>query len=443
MVPALQRLLAAADVRFVRLLWCDNANLVRAKMVPVGDRARLEAGVPVTAAAQSLPVMYDAVVADSGLTPVGEAVLSPDWDTVAVLPFAPGQAQVVCDLTVDGDPWEHCPRAFLREQVAHLGDLGLRALAGFETELVLLRRTDDGGLAPADRTTYAQTGPLNQQAGLVDDLAAALEAQGTPIALVHEESGPGQLELSLHPDDPLATADHQVGVREAARGVGPLHGVVASFLPVLADDVAGSGCHLNLSLWRGDDDVTGDAGHETSLSEESRAFVAGLLHHLPGLCALTLATPNSYRRIRPHYWAGAFTAWGRGNREAAVRVTTDARGAAVRLELKFVDATANPYLAVGAALAAGADGIRRGLSLPTEVTVDPGTLDDDERRRLGAARLPVDLGAALEGLRADEVLLDALGTARSRAYLAVKDAEWEGLREMSLADEAALLAERY
>ncbi len=442
MVPTIQRLLAAADVRFVRFLWCDNANLVRAKMVPVGDRARLEAGVPVTAAAQSLPVMYDAVVPDSGLTPVGEAVLSPDWDTVAVLPFAPGQAQVVCDLTVDGHPWEHCPRAFVREQVGHLGGLGLHALAGFETELVLLRRTDHG-LVAADRTTYAQTGPLNQNAGLIADLAAALEAQGTPIALVHEESGPGQLELSLHPDEPLATADHQLGVRESARGVARRHGLVASFLPVLADDVAGSGCHLNLSLWRDDDDVTGDPGRETSLSQEAEAFVAGLLHHLPGLCALTLATPNSYRRIRPHYWAGAYTAWGRGNREAAVRVTTDARGAAVRLELKFVDATANPHLALGAALAAGADGVRRGLTLPPEVTVDPGTLDDDARARVGAARLPVDLSASLQALRADDVLLGALGSARARAYLAVKDAEWEGLREMSLADEAALLAERY
>jgi glutamine synthetase len=438
----LQRLLAAADVRFVRLLWCDNANLVRAKVVPVAEGGLIAAGVPVTAAAQSLPVMYDAVVPDSGLTPVGEAVLTPDWDTLAVLPFAPGQAHVLCDLTVDGRPWEHCPRAFLRDRVDDLAGLGLRALAGFETELVLMRRTDDG-LVPADRTTYAQTAPLNDRAGLVDDLAAALAAQGTPLALVHGESGPGQLELSVHPDDPLATADHQVGIRESVRGTAPRHGLLGSFLPVLGEDVAGSGCHLNLSLWRDDRDVTGDAARASSMSVEAEAFVAGLLHHLPGLCALTLATPNSYRRIRPHYWAGAYTAWGRGNREAAVRVSTDADGAAVRLELKFVDATANPYLALGAALAAGADGIREGLVLPPEVTVDPGTLDDDERDRVGAARLPTDLGVALTGLRDDEVLLAALGAARARAYLAVKDAEWEGLRELSLADEVALLAERY
>jgi glutamine synthetase len=167
-----------------------------------------------------------------------------------------------------------------------------------------------------------------------------------------------------------------------------------------------------------------------------------VLAHLPALAAITVPSRNSYRRLEPHFWAGAFRAWGYENREAAVRATRGPAGAA-RLELKTSDASANPYLALGALLAAGLDGIRRGLEPPPEVTTDPGHLPEEERRRLGADRLPQSLGEALDALARDEVLLASLGRERARAYLAVKLMEWEALRGLSLADEVELLAERY
>jgi glutamine synthetase len=441
-ITTLQRLLRAADVRFVRLLWCDNAGVVRAKAAHVDDTASLSGGIPVALAQMAVPVTADVVVDGAGLTPVGEAVLCPDWSTLAVLTHAPGHAHVACDLTVGGRPWDHCPRALVRQQVAALAGLGLEVRASFENEFVLLRRGPTG-LVAVDDAPYATTGRLNAHASLLADLADAVAAHGMAVEHLHAESGPGQVELTVDPADPLTAADRQVAYRECVRGVAPRHGLVGSFLPVLTEGAAGSGCHLNLSLWRGGEDVTGSRTRETALSPEAEAFVAGVLHHLPGLCALTLASTNSYRRVRPHHWAGAFTAWGRGNREAAVRVTTAPDGAAARLELKASDATANPHLALGAVLAAGADGVRRGLAPPPEVVVDPGTLGDVARREAGVEPLPADLGAALERLRQDEVLLEALGSERARAYLAVKDAEWDALNGLSLAEEAALLAERY
>jgi glutamine synthetase len=441
-IATVQRLLRAADVRVVRYLWCDNANRVRTKATHVDDTPSLRDGIALTLASQAVPVMYDAVVPGSGLTPVGEAVLRPDWETLAVLPFAPGQAHVMCDLVLDGEPWEHCPRAFLRAQVAALAEQGLRAETAFESEFVLMRRGAEG-LEPVDRTTYALTGPLTTHAQLVDDVVRALSAHDIRLEHVHAESGPGQLEISIPRADPVTAADHQVAVRECVRGVAVRHGVVASFLPVLTEGAAGSGCHLNLSLWRDAAPATGDAGRDTSLSPEAEAFVAGVLHHLPAVAALTLATPNSYRRIRPHFWAGAYTAWGRGNREAAVRVTPGPGGAASRLEVKSVDASANPYLATGTVIAAGVDGLRRGLTLPPEVTIDPGNLDDDARRAGSVEPLPSDLAGALDALRADDVLLAALGEARATAYLAVKETESDALAGLPLADEVALLAERY
>ncbi len=441
MGPLLQRL-DEAGVRWLRILWCDHANVIRGK---AAHRRLLDDGLPegvgISAAQQALPVMFDAVAPDSGLTPVGEARLVPDWRTLRLLPWAPTHAQVIGDMRVDGAPWDHCPREYLRRQVGELAAAGFTARAAFENEFFLLRRTD-AGYAPADTTVYAATGSMNAHRAFTDELTSALESLGLEPEFYHPESAPGQQEISIRHAEPLDAADRQVLYREAVRGVAPRHGYVASFLPKVHDGAAGSGCHLNVSLWRDGRSAIGDPAHATGLAAAGRGFLAGVLDHLPGLAALTVPSRNSYRRLEPHCWAGAFRAWGYENREAAVRVARGPAGAA-RLELKTSDATANPYLALGALLAAGLDGLRRGLEPPPEVTIDPGHLADDERRRLGIDRLPQSLGEALDALARDEALLGSLGKERARAYLAVKLMEWEALRGLSLAEEVELLAERY
>jgi glutamine synthetase len=439
--PILERLDKAA-VRWVRIVWCDHAGLIRAK---AAHRALLNDGLPggvgITVAQQALPVMFDAVAPDSGLGPVGEARLIPDWSTLALLPWAPGHAQVMGDMVVDGVAWEHCPREYLREQTRRLADAGFTARAAFENEFFLLRRTGSG-LVPADDTVYAATGSMNLHHAFIAELTAALEALGLEPEFYYPESAPGQQEISIRHAEPLAAADRQITYREAVRGVAARHGYVASFLPKVHESVAGSGCHLNFSVWRASESAMGDARHPTGLSGVARGFVAGVLDHLPGLAAITVPSRNSYRRLQPHFWAGAFVVWGYDNREAAIRVTRGPAGA-TRFELKTCDATSNPYLALGAVIAAGLDGVRRGLELPPDVAVDPGHYSEDERRRRGIEPLPRSLGEALEALAADKTLCDSLGPARARAYLAVKRMEWEALRDLSLADEVAMLAERY
>lgn len=441
MIEQRKRELKNAGVRFVRILWCDHANIIRAKATHIDYDKGLAEGVAIAAAQQGLPVMYDAIVHESGLGPVGEAQLVPAWETLTVLPYCPSHAQVIGDMMVGGQPWEHCPRNFLKVQLAQLASYGLTLKAAFENEFFLLRRHGEE-LIPADSTIYAMTQAMNQHAALIDEFADSLIAQGISVDYCYPESGPGQLEVSIGYGEALRAADHQVIFRETARGVALRHGLVASFLPKIIESAAGSGCHLNLSLWRDGHNITG-ARQPTGLSAEAQAFIAGILSHLPALCALTLASTNSYRRIRPHFWAGAFRSWGYANREASVRVTPDAHGQARRFEVKTVDATANPYLALGAVVAAGIDGIARGLSLPPEVRIDPGLLSDEERLQFGADLLPGHLGAALEALEHDSVLLAALGEARAKAYLAVKRAEWEAMKSYSLEQEVKLLAERY
>jgi glutamine synthetase len=151
-----------------------------------------------------------------------------------------------------------------------------------------------------------------------------------------------------------------------------------------------------------------------------------VLHHLPALVALTCGSVNSYRRLQPQHWSSAFICYGDDNREAAVRIPSRMWGhdeSSANLELKCSDSTGNPYLALGALIHAGLDGVRRELDPGEPVNVDPATLTDAERRRLGVARLPTSLAEALDALERDDVLMEALGPVRRTAYLAVKRSE--------------------
>jgi glutamine synthetase len=222
------------------------------------------------------------------------------------------------------------------------------------------------------------------------------------------------------------------------------HGLAASFLPKIFEDRSGSGCHLNFSLWRDGKNICGDSKQPNGISREAEGFVAGILEHLPALAAITVPSPNSYRRIQPHFWMGAFRVWGYENREAAVRVCKDPGETEVeRFEFKTSDASANPYLALGALIAAGLDGLQRRLELPEEVTVDPGYFPESERLARGIDLLPQNLGESLEALQNDQVLLEALGDDLTRSFTAVRKAEWEALKDMSLEEEVNLLIERY
>jgi glutamine synthetase len=436
--------LEAAGVRFVRVVWCDNASMIRAKAVHIGRLAAIqEHGIGLTAGNQGVPVMADTVLPESGLGPVGEVRLMPDWDTLALLPYAERQARVLADMVQNGQPWPFCPRAFLKRMIADLARDGIQAQAAFENEFYLLR-LGAGGIEPVDDTTFASTRSMDLNRAVIDDIAAALLAQDIPVEQYYPEAGPGQQEISISHTHALAAADRQIAFRETVRAVAQRHQLRASFLPKIFADQPGSGCHLHLSLWRDGRNLFAEPRGGGGLSPLGLAFVAGLLEHLPALMALTTPSPNSYRRLRPHTWAGAFRCWGPDNREAAVRVPTDpAGGGSSQIELKTVDATANPYLALGAVLAAGLDGIRRNLRPPAPVTADPGLLPPEQMLAQQIELLPQNLAASLQWLERDGVLLAALGRDLARAFLAVRRAEWEAMKGMDLADEVKLLLERY
>lgn len=430
--------------RFVRILWCDNANVIRGKAVHRKSLSEyLQFGVGISTAQQAIPVMYDAPIPGSGLGPVGEVRLIPDWNTLTPLPYAPGHARVLGNFFKDGQPWNLCPRHFLKTMVASAEREGLEVIAVFENEFYLLRPTEEGFKA-ADQTVFASTLSMDLHQLVIDEIAEALIEQGMLVEQYYPESGPGQQEISILYTHALAAADQQIAFRETVRAIAIEHNLIASFLPKIFPDKPGNGCHLHLSLWQEGENLLPSLENNGELSEVARRFMAGILDHLPGLMALTTPSPNSYHRIRPHCWSGAFRCWGIDNREAALRVPTNPDlSSPNHFELKTVDAAANPYLALGAVIAAGLDGVRQGLELAEPVGVDPGQMSDSERSNGNIERLPRNLGQSIEQLSKDKVLLDALGPELAQAYLAVRKAEWEAMKDLELEEEVKLLLERY
>jgi glutamine synthetase len=417
-----------AGLRLVRFLWCGNDGTIRAKSsARVGLEHRLEAGIGLTVAMQAMNAL-DLLQPVAGMGPVGEVRLVPDLDTFRVLPYAPHLGAVLTDhVQLDGWPAPVCQRSFLKRMEARLAELGLALRASFENEFSLATRVD-GTYVPIDSALCFSTIAATAAQDYVDDLVAALEAQSIPLEQYYAELGHGQQEISTGHALATTAADEQILVRETIRGVASRHGLVASLAPKPWPDGAGNGGHVHFSLWEGERNRFHDGSRHDGLSAEARSFIAGVLAHLPGLCGLTAPSFNSYHRIIPHYWAGAFVCWGYDNREAPVRVASVFRGAeeaSTNAELKACDATCNPYLALGGLIAAGLDGLEHGLEPPDPVDVDPATLDEGERVRRGIVPLPATQGEALDALAADGVLLAALGAELADAYLVVRRSEWK------------------
>jgi glutamine synthetase len=424
------RVAGEAGLRLVRFLWCGNDGTVRGKASGVaGLEQRLQSGIGVTVAMQAMNGL-DQLQEVENMGPVGEYRLVPDLSTFTVLPYAQRTGAVLVDhRTLDGEPAPVCQRSFLARAVARLAERGARLEVAFENEFTLARLVD-GVAQPVDSSLCFSTIGMTASQAYVDDLVAALTEQELVLEQYYAELGHGQQEISTGHAPALTAADRQLFVRETIRGVAANHGLVASLAPKPWPDAAGNGCHIHFSLW---DESGGrnrfyDGAAADGLSAEARAFIAGVLEHLPGLCGLTAPSFNSYHRIVPQSWAGAFRCWGYDNREAPVRVASPFHGqeeASTNVELKAADATCNPYLAVGGLIVAGLDGLERLLEPPEPVDVDPATIDELDRRRRGISPLPSTQAEALGALESDDVLTDALGELLLRSYVAVRRSEWD------------------
>ncbi|HZQ37811.1 MAG TPA: glutamine synthetase family protein [Dehalococcoidia bacterium] len=436
----------ASGAQLVRFLYCDNGNLIRGKAAHLSALAdAVETGIGLTVAMAGF-TLAEQLAAGTGQGPVGEIRLVPDPRTFRPLPYNRRQARVLCDMvTLEGALWEAYPRTFLRRMIAKAAAAGIEAQAAFEYEFYLARRTPDG-FEPWDDSVCFGSAGMDSASAIVDELLESLVEQGIEPRQYYPELGPGQQELSVAHGPILGTADTSIAVRETVRAVAAEHGAVASFAPKPFPDQAGSGMHVHLSLWREGRNLLYAPEGPLGISPLGLQFIAGVLEHAPGLLALTCPSVNSYSRLAPGMWSSAYSCYGFDNREATVRVPSRFRGieeASTNLEIKAVDGSANPYLALGGLLAAGLDGIERGLEPGEPVDVNPAELSEAERDRRKIRRYPQTLGQAIAALKDDQILLDALGPTLARELLAVRTSEWETFRERPAIEVARAHFHRY
>lgn len=441
-VHAVLKMARDAGVQMVRFMYCGNDGVIRGKATHVDYlEHRLEAGLGLTVAMQSF-TMLDQLAEGASFGPVGEVRLIPDRETFRIVPYARSSARLLCDLyTLEHEPWEVCPRSFLKRMIARAAGQGYLLKAAFENEFYLARQTEQG-CVPFDTSPCFSSIGMDSADAVISDIIAALNKQHVHVEQYYPELGPGQQEIPVRYGDALGAADNQLIFRDTVRGVAAAHGLVASLAPKPFAKQAGNSSHLHFSIWdgQGHRNLFFDAQGQHGLSDLGRHFLAGVLHHLPGLLALTAASVNSYRRLQPRFWSSAYISYGPDNREASIRIASRYRQRemeSTNLELKPVDSSSNPYLALGGVLACGLDGVACRLPLGEPARQDPDALPPEERRRLGISRYPLNLAEALAALETDALLRDALGAALHREYLIVKRAEWKALSEMDETSEIA------
>jgi glutamine synthetase len=362
-----------------------------------------------------------------GQVPSSPDILAmPDLSSYTPAPWQPGLAILQCDPYCEGEPWPFAPRVILRRQIERLRDNGLTLKVGAEAEYFLVRRSAEGGIEVADPLDRSAMPCYDARAltRMYDHLTAVSrhinELGWANYANDHEDAN-GQFEQNFHYADPLTTADRVIVFRYMVHALAAEAGMLATFMPKPFSNLTGNGLHLHLSLWGEDgSEVFAEQSDPRGLgvSELGYSFIGGLLDHARALTAITCPTVNSYKRLAspaPNSgaaWSPTYATYGGNDRTHMLRVPD-----AGRVENRCVDGAANPYLAIGALIAAGLDGIVRNVDPGEPCALKLLELTQEDAARSGLSAMPLTLWHALEHLEADPVLRDGLGKTPQGDYL--------------------------
>jgi glutamine synthetase len=406
-------------VRAVRLLFPDLHGVARGKDVPVGSLGHVaEEGAAFCAAVLATDLRQTPVVEESEA--FSDVVARPDLGTLRVVPWQPDVAWCVADLwrPEGNERWPDCPRGALAATVDGYAGLGLAPLVGPELEFFLLERDEAarGGYrryVDDDSRSYT-VGYVSDPRGVVVDMLAACEQLGLQVRSANHEFSNSQYEITVGHSQPLDAADRGFLLKAAVKELAARAGLLATFMGKPFNDQGGTGFHVHLSLQGADgQNAFADGGGRDGLSPLLGRFVAGVLAHAPALTAVLAPTVNAYKRMVPDSLVPTHANWGLDNRTSFIRIPPE-RGAATRIEVRAGDGSANAHLIVAALLAAGLDGLRRELEPPPP-------LEGSAYRAADAGEpLPRSLGAALDLLAADAVLVEALGASLVETFVTMK-----------------------
>lgn len=415
----------------VTVTWADNNGITRSRTVPVGRLESVaETGIGITPLFAVFDSQDGIVFTHQRLsTPSGDIRLVPQLDRLVRLSGQPGFAWAPGrQVAADGSPWPYDQRGVLERQVQRAEQHGLSMLAGYEMEFQLCRPEPGTQQLRPVHESGPSYGPLRTLTvdEFAEQLLRDLDSNGIVVNQFHGEYGPGQFELSITATDPVTAADQQLLARQSIHAAARAHGLRASFAPLVELGQVGNGWHLHTSISRdGHNLLSGGTGVE-GMQPDGAAFLAGLLRELPAVVAVTAPSLASLQRRRPGYWSGAYGFWGVENREAALRLVPGSALVGARnanIELKPSDASANPYLAIAAVLAAGLGGIADQLTPPPPVQADPGTWTEQQRAEHDIALLPTTVKEQLDALLSNQHIRAALGEDLLDAFRTVRESD--------------------
>jgi glutamine synthetase len=414
-----ERYIRENDVRFLFAQFVDMHGKPNAKLVP----ARLLDGLLEDGAG-----FAGFAAGEIGQQPHDpDLAAMPDIRSLTPLPWRPDVARLACDVHVEGEEWPYCPRTILRRQLDRARDMGYEFMLGVELEYFLVKQRDDGSIELADpldtldQPCYDMRG-LTRNLDFVSEVADNLTGLGWNNYATDHEDANGQFEQNFDFADALTTCDRAIFFRYMVESLAQARGLIATFMPKPFSHLTGNGCHFHMSLWK-----DGENAFEVDPSDDPRGmglsplaynFIGGLKAHAKAYIAITAPTVGSYKRLvvgtrSGSSWAPVYVSYGYNNRTQMLRIP-----AAGRIEDRTVDGSCNPYLGAAAVLAAGLDGVERGLD-PGEPTTELNLheLTDAQREEMGVELLPGNLLDATRELEKCDVLRKAFGNTGREDYV--------------------------
>lgn len=400
------RLIEEEDVEFVRLQFTDMFGNLKNVAVTPGQMEKVLNGRFCFGGSALFDDLYDYP---------NELYLVPDPDTFVILPWRPQQGKVgkmICDVvTRDGKLCDLSSRTLLKKIIKEAEALGYTFKINPECEFFLFH-TDDYGVPTTvshERAGYLDVGPVDFGENARRDMVLTLEEMGFEIESSHHEKAPAQHEIDFAEADTLTTADQIMTFRFAVRSIAKRFGLYATFIPKPRTDCAGSGMHLNISMYKDGKNVF-DSGKEGVISDIARYFMGGVMAHAQGMCIFTNPIVNSYKRIGSGFEAPDIIDWSTANGKHAIRLAEEFDG--TKVELRFPDSAANPYLVMALCIKAGLDGIEKKIS-------------PDAFSGRNTKKLANNLDQALKFLHKDKLIFETLGDEFVKIYADAKAVEWK------------------
>jgi glutamine synthetase len=412
------------DVKFIRLWFTDILGMLKSFAITVEElEGALEDGMG-----------FDGSSIE-GFARIDESdmVALPDPDTFQLVPWRPLEhravARMFCDIIKPGgEPFEGDPRYVLKKNLKRAADLGYTFYVGPELEYFYFK--ESSGTEALDAGGYFDMTTLDAATDLRRETVLNLEELGIGVEYSHHEVAPSQHEIDMRYTDALTMADNVMTYRLVVKQIALNHGVYATFMPKPVFGINGSGMHVHQSLFKGGRNAFFDPKDSYHLSQTARSYIAGLLKHAPALTAITNQWVNSYKRLVPGYEAPVYLSWARRNRSDLIRVPEYKPGKenATRVEFRSPDPACNPYLAFSVMLAAGLDGIEKGLQAPEPIEENVYEMSEAEREKRGIGTLPPDLLEAIHLTEQSEVVRKALGDHVFQNFITNKKIEWDQYR---------------